>query len=65
MCSIFYGDLILNLVYALAGLGRHSEHFRAGLNGPSRHSWAHPMSGSFQRVEPVEQLSPARITIRA
>jgi hypothetical protein len=31
MCSVFYGDLILSLVYALVGSGRHSEHFQAGL----------------------------------
>jgi hypothetical protein len=34
MCSLFYGDLILNLDYTLVVLSRHGEHFRIGLTNP-------------------------------
>jgi hypothetical protein len=54
----FYGDLILNLIYVLAGSGRHGVHFRGEpvRLSPSR-------VGLVRRVEPVGQPGPARIII--
>jgi hypothetical protein len=50
MCSTFYGDLILSLVYTLDGSGRHGVYFRVGLNGLVQHGWAHLVSGSFREL---------------
>jgi hypothetical protein len=60
MSLAFYGDLILSLVYALMGSGRHGVHFRARLTGPARLGMSR--AGLVHRIEPIGQSSLARPT---
>jgi hypothetical protein len=52
MCSLFYGDIILSLIYTLVGSRWHDVYFWAGL---TRSAW--PVGPSYvwiiQRVKPV------------